>query len=403
MINEITIKNFKSINKLTLKLGRFNIFIGSNGSGKSNILEAIAFGGAASADKLDNEYFAPRGIRAAEAFLMKNAFFKTSSQKPIQLSFKSKNKAINFTIDEKKGPVLKWYIKEKAELEKLLLDTFNSFAIGNIDNIPGINEINDKEKGDIKNFSSTLQKHLSEEERDDLKKMFSEMSNLPTINNLIKKEFYNKNLVNFLIYSPELTSLRKIEEESQIKPLGIKGEGLFNTLNIFKEYYKDDTLEKIKDFLHIIEWFDDFEAIYDKTTSRKALFVKDRFVKNIKFNEKNVNEGFLFLMFYASLFLSNETPPFFAIDNIEASLHPMLCEELIRNLVIISDKKQVILTTHNPFVLDGLDLNDPEQRLFVVRRNPEGETIADQIKKPIKLKLSEAWMRGIFGGNPETI
>ncbi len=112
------------------------------------------------------------------------------------------------------------------------------------------------------------------------------------------------------------------------------------------------------------------------------------------------------MLFYISLFISKETPTFFAIDNIEASFHPRLCEALIRNLVELSKKhnKQVILSTHNPFVLDGLDLNDDEQTLFVVRRNADGETIADPIKTPpIGVKLSEAWERGYIGGQPETI
>ena len=70
MIKEIAIKNFKSIVDLKLPLGRFNLFIGANGSGKSNILEAIAFGAAASSDKLDFEYFANRGIRVVEPRFM---------------------------------------------------------------------------------------------------------------------------------------------------------------------------------------------------------------------------------------------------------------------------------------------------------------------------------------------
>jgi AAA15 family ATPase/GTPase len=119
-----------------------------------------------------------------------------------------------------------------------------------------------------------------------------------------------------------------------------------------------------------------------------------------------VNEGFLFLLFYVCLIVSKETPSFFAIDNLEASFHPKLCEELTKNLISLGEhhNKQIILTTHNPFVLDGLDLNDKNQSLFVVRRNSDGETIANKVDGPPKnVKLSEAWMRGYIGGQPETI
>lgn len=43
MIKEIKIENFKSIQSLNLELGQLNVFIGANGSGKSNILEGIAW------------------------------------------------------------------------------------------------------------------------------------------------------------------------------------------------------------------------------------------------------------------------------------------------------------------------------------------------------------------------
>ena len=189
--------------------------------------------------------------------------------------------------------------------------------------------------------------------------------------------------------------------------MGVKGEGLFSVLQIFyeNENYGPETIDEIRKYLHIIEWFDDFEAIFDKVSGRKSLVVKDRNIPDVTLNQTNVNEGFLFLLFYISLIISKETPTFFAIDNIEASLHPLLCEELIKILVKLAKKhdKQIILTTHNPFVLDGLDLNDPEQKLFVVRRNADGKTIADTISPVKNIKLSEAWVRGRIGGNPETI
>ncbi len=42
MLQEITIKNFKSIADDTIELGRVNVFIGENGCGKSNIFEALS-------------------------------------------------------------------------------------------------------------------------------------------------------------------------------------------------------------------------------------------------------------------------------------------------------------------------------------------------------------------------
>ena len=43
MINEINIKRFKSLEDVTLKLERINVFVGTNNAGKSSILQAIQF------------------------------------------------------------------------------------------------------------------------------------------------------------------------------------------------------------------------------------------------------------------------------------------------------------------------------------------------------------------------
>lgn len=66
MIREIAIENYKSIQTLILNLGRVTVLIGENGSGKSNILEAVALSSAAANDKLDNEFLVSRGLRVIE-------------------------------------------------------------------------------------------------------------------------------------------------------------------------------------------------------------------------------------------------------------------------------------------------------------------------------------------------
>ena len=74
MVENIRIRNYKSIVDLTMDLGRFNVIIGTNGCGKSNILEAITMAAAASQDKLDAESLKNRGIRETEPQFMMNAF-----------------------------------------------------------------------------------------------------------------------------------------------------------------------------------------------------------------------------------------------------------------------------------------------------------------------------------------
>lgn len=82
MIERITIENFKSLKMADLKLGRLNLFIGTNASGKSNLLDAIRMLGGIAAGRPPKEVFdgAPstsardawRGIRGGWA----NAFYQ---------------------------------------------------------------------------------------------------------------------------------------------------------------------------------------------------------------------------------------------------------------------------------------------------------------------------------------
>jgi AAA15 family ATPase/GTPase len=107
--------------------------------------------------------------------------------------------------------------------------------------------------------------------------------------------------------------------------------------------------------------------------------------------------------------MSPRTPKFFAIDNIDNALNPKLCSALIRHVADLARKydKQVICTTHNPAVLDGLNLHADDERLFTVGRNSEGRTTVRRVRAPEPLpgetpvRLSEAFTRGLIGGLPE--
>ncbi len=115
MFSEIRIQNFKSIHDLTLKPGRVTVLIGENGSGKSNILEGIAFAVAAALDKLDNEYLYNRGIRATEHIWMQSAFLELVNVKHDATSFSFKfneHKAFDCVVSSSKNsatdPFPKW-------------------------------------------------------------------------------------------------------------------------------------------------------------------------------------------------------------------------------------------------------------------------------------------------------
>lgn len=389
MIDNIEIQNFKSISKLNLEIGRVNVLIGANGSGKSNILEAIALGAASTSHELSREFLSARGIRVTEPNAMRSGFDMAKENNSIKITFNEKETKIPFELKHSNEPFSDWNLVHDKEL--LTPDTLEQ-----LEQLVLKLQKNTLEK---KNFNSNDKKWLL---IDDIIKDIQ--GQLPLIET-------RERLKSFLIYAPENTFLRKFEEESQIEPLGIKGEGLFKLISTMQVENKDE-FEELVENLHLIDWFDGFEIPNDLKFTEKRIRVKDRFLEEglESFDQRSANEGFLFLLFYFALFISKYTPKFFAIDNIDSSLNPKLCSELIKTLVKLAKKydKQVIFTTHNPAILDGLNLNDEDQRLLVVFRNMNGYT---KIKRVLKrelpegstpIRLSEQFLRGYLGGLPKS-
>ncbi len=60
MLTSITVQGFKSLEQVEVPLGCVNVFIGANGSGKSNLLEALGFVSAVADGRLDDQRFARR-------------------------------------------------------------------------------------------------------------------------------------------------------------------------------------------------------------------------------------------------------------------------------------------------------------------------------------------------------
>ena len=382
MIQEITIENYKSIQSLSIELGRVTVFIGENGCGKSNILEAIALGSAAAADKLDNEFLASRGIRVTDPKLMRSAFDINNLEKEINFIFVyNKDNIFSYTIKHNNDIYSNWVKQE----------TIPSYLTSNLKVLIG------------EKYVPMPRKLIAES----LAKAFELKQDV---------EFWKihetyKKIQNFFIFFPQLKELKIFEEEGQVLPLGIQGQGLFKYLRYLSQPQFKEKLNEIKEKLELIDWFEDFDIPDNLYPGERTLKIKDRYLDpDLEyFDQKSANEGFLFLLFYFCLFIGEETPKFFAIDNIDSSLNPRLCRSLIEELVELAKKhdKQVILTTHNPAVLDGLDLHDEEQKLYVISRKLSGHTRADQVfppkapegKEPVR--LSEAFLRGYIGGLPE--
>lgn len=432
LISSFNIKNFKSIDDLTLSIGRLNVFIGENGAGKSNILEAIALAGAASAVKLDNEFLASRGIRVTAPSLMKSAFNEQDALLPVIIHVVPDiGGGVTYTLVNDGQAYSSWSSKidvksagsdVKTNFEDIAKDESSGASLLTIlQSFLSSKEVNEEDRREVLNqMVDSIKKH---EESDTKEKEGSTTPVNISItlgpDNPLTEYFIQrrgsltavrKSVSDFIIFSPESSALRDFQREGQILPLGINGEGLFKLLDVEISSRGETYLSALNNFLSVFGWFESISLSKDDL-SKKSFEISDRYIcqQSNRLDLKVANEGFLFLVFYFALFSSKLTPRFFAIDNIDASLNPKLCRKLIEELsrLALENDKQVLLTTHNPAVLDGLDLDDDEQRLIIVSRDFEGQTEVRRVKKPKHLegapllRLSEAFMRGSLGGLPK--
>lgn len=74
ILKRIHIKNFKSILAVDAEFGQLNIFVGCNGAGKSNILEAIGLLSAAVSGEIDYPRLSERGVRLSSPEVFRSAF-----------------------------------------------------------------------------------------------------------------------------------------------------------------------------------------------------------------------------------------------------------------------------------------------------------------------------------------
>lgn len=385
MITDIHIRNFKSVVDLKLPLGRFNVLIGENGCGKSNILEAITFAGAASVNQLDVQDLERRGMRVPSPSFMCSAFeYHKDKKNDIQIAFDFSNgnpEIFNLYFDSSVEPG-KWKDRGNENFARFS-ERIKTNPVDTTDDL--IKLLRDEFNGDeYINLSFTF---------DGNKVKFGTLSP-------------NKGVANFRIYSPDERSLRRFDNpDSTI--LGVDGTGLFSFLKkISASESGTKLLHELRRNMSILEWFDDITIPQNSLSGDNTLLFADQYIdENLKyFDQRSVNEAFLYLLFFFTLILSDSTPPFFAIDNIESALNPKMCRKFTARLIELARQynKQIIVTTHNPFVLDALDLNDDDQRLFVVSRDIDGHTRTNRIthRGEMKTPLSEAWMKGYIGGLP---
>jgi predicted ATPase len=406
-VDSVTIDGFKSVREQTIHIGRLNVFIGANGSGKTALLEAIGVLAAAAEGRVDDEELLRRGVRPGIPSLFKSAFDEERRPRVIKLEAHGQaGGAYAVTLDNpSESAATPW----RFASESLKRDDKNvvtrSARGGNVWGLLG-------GKTPFKPDDPYLGLN---------RRMPPRASIAAPVKELLSR------LGEFVIYDPQTPILRGTAPDPRTRdPLGLQGGRLAAAVQDLLRVDAEPLFGgmPLAELFSLIEWSSGVDVSVPTPellspsvpAAVEVIRFTDRFMRKDRnrVSAYDASEGALYVLFALALLFHPKAPRFFAVENIDHTLHPRLARALMGVLGehVRASGRQILLTTHNPLVLDGLDLADPDIRLFTVERTANGHTVVSRVEytealaraieegKPGRATLSEMWVRGLLGAVP---
>lgn len=425
MLKRVKIERFKSVHDAEFEPGRVNLLIGGNGSGKSNVLEAVGVLAAALSRDISDTELARKGVRLTPPALMKSAF---------------------------KGLALPMTLCLEADFDANVSYTLNLTARDTSSHLSFFTEharmAGRKVFGRGKNGCVVFDQRLKREPENE-RGLWDFTRGFYEYDDAVVREF--DGLSRYAIYAPQTEFLREVKSGSApIPPIGLHGEGLAQAVQgLIHELILEQLpiksgrtfdSEDTKRFVQLndaisLTWLPGWTgsvrvgAVDPMLRSRdmvstegQIVYFIDKFMheKRRTLSAYDSSEGTLFLLFIAVLLGHAQSPKIFALDNVDSALNPKLTRRLIERMVGMVKRRiehdldigpdQVFMTSHNPTSLDAMDLFDPDQRVFVVFRDDKGRSKivrlqprADMTKEDWQReaggrKLSQMWIDGDITG-----
>ncbi len=423
MLESLEIDRFKSIQKQKLEFGRVNLFIGGNGAGKSNFLEAIGLLSTSLDQGLRDGDLARKGMRLSPPELMKSAFKNRNLPKTLNLTADFGD-ALNYSCS----------ITSKEDNPLLRFHSENCTLRG------------EKQFGRSGN-GQTVHGHSIATQLDKTRSMWDQIRAAFDFNAVVEQTF--SEFGRYAIYTPQTDFLRgKRGGAVDTPPVGLHGEGLASAvltmINYLHKYFPRSHRSSTEAQRAQAKFINSALALAflpDWTTGVKVdgfkpqlvspevaepaenmVYFIDRFMprKRNTLSAYDSSEGTLFLLFAAVLLAHPDAPRYFALDNVDSALNPRMTRELVQTIITMTNEvhenacdygpKQVFLTSHNPTSLDAFNLFDDNQRVFIVQRNDKGHSVATRLKPKEGMSrddwkiakngrnLSQLWLEGMLDG-----
>lgn len=419
MLKRISIERFKSIRRADLDLGRVNLFIGGNGSGKSNLLEAIGVVSAALARGVSDVDLTSKGVRLTPPELMKSAFKGADLPRTLKISV---------TLSHR----ITYQMHVTASPDEPLLGFFSENCKHAGNSVFGRSNAGATALG--QRTAASLDRHRGM--WDQVRTAFKFSSDVRSALDALS---------DYVIYTPQTDFLGGVQSgRLDVPPVGLRGEGLPTAVRgvlaqrrLLERRKTEGRKRKLAMKRRALQlaflpgWARRFQAgrLDEFLTSRGVqnreadmVYFIDKFMhgRRNKLSAYDSSEGTLFLLFAAVVLAHDEAPRTFGFDNVDSALNPRTARRLVEEITETTcmntahdvgfGPRQVFLTSHHPSTLDAFDLFDPLQRIFVVRRDDAGRTTIDRVQPRENMtredwdiatngrRLSQLWMDGEITG-----
>lgn len=377
------IKNFKSLEDVELDFRDLTIIVGANATGKSNCLKALEF-----LNELVRDGSPPNITKIQDNYL--------------RTDIDSNNLTLEINLEEDETPI-------NYELILAVNSNVCSFAQENlkIDKIKVINITNNQ--GKVWDEDGQNEQLYKSKVGNLALKAARDFGNKPITSELYDSlwewKFYNfdpdiirktnrKDLA-LLVSKLEETQNSRFELDSYGSNIPI----ILLTL-LFLQKNELDEVNNILD--EINQDLTDCLGISLKQAEKNKLFIKVQEIDGKEIDLSNLSDGTLRIIAYYILLHQIYLPPLIGIEEPERNLHPAMLPTVASILKRLSQRTQVIITTHSSQLLDCFSsdkINSDISVLLLSKKDTSGTQVfrLDQLSKE-REDLAE-WMRDFGVGS----
>lgn len=375
-IKRLQLNNFKSFRSLDFEMKPLNILIGPNGAGKSNLISFFKMMAGAADKQLASYVFGAGGLdqirwkgSTPKESVEWKLNFESASEPDLSYSGKLTQIGVTFIVADEELSREPYIIGK--DRWKFLVRKNGRLVMLNYPHRGG----QDGEETTVveeRNDSATelilaQRKHLV---FDELQGILQDWT--------IFRGFGEKALEN----------IHQAQAIEVVNPLRLKPDGsnLASVLhNLANEAQYADANDHLQDLIRLA--FPDFDRLALVTAGTGRVELQWRTKNRWQFPAQALSDGMLRFLGLAVLLNLPDMPPLIAIDEPEVGLHPRLIPLLAGMLKAASQRTQIVVTTHNPELLNAPDI---ELGDIVLVDNVEGETTLKRVEKDDYLEI---WMK----------